>query len=117
MKTNYESSDLTDLDVYRCTGERIGSANAVYQDRSHRPAWVSVTTGVFSTHQSLVPLTDAAITPNRIIVVFSRDHIRDAPTVQPVGAHLTRDDEQSLNAHYGLLASVRANVESPVGLS
>ena len=117
MTTSSEISDPTALDVYRCTGERIGPANAVYEDRSHRPAWVRVTTGLFATHQSFIPLTDAAITSDRITVVFSRDHIRDSPTVEPVDAHLTPDDERALNAHYGLAADVTARAGSPVETS
>jgi hypothetical protein len=103
MTTDSESRDVVDLDVYRCTGERIGRANSVYIDhRSRRPAWVGVTTGLFATHQSVIPLTDAAITRDRITVVFSKEHIRDSPTVEPVDTCITPRDERSLNAHYGL---------------
>lgn len=104
MTTDTETSDPVAPDVYRCTGERIGQANDVYLDGSRRPAWVSVTTGLFETHLSFIPLTDAAITPSRITVIFSKDHIRDSPTVEPVEAHLTPDDERSLKAHYGIAA-------------
>ena len=103
MITDPQSPDAFDCDVYRSTGERIGRANSIYLDRvSRRPAWVGVTTGLFATHQSLIPLTDAAITNDRIIVAFSKDHIRDSPTVEPVDARLTPGDERVLNAHYGL---------------
>ncbi len=101
--TSSPTRDVADVDVYRSTGERIGRANSICLDHtSQRPAWVGVTTGLFATHQSFIPLTDAAIAPDRITVVFSKEHIRDSPTVEPVDARLTPRDERSLNAHYGL---------------
>jgi hypothetical protein len=90
------------VDVYRSTGERIGSAESVYSNPADRPAWVTVTTGLFGTHCSFIPLSDAAVTPDRITVRFSKDHIRDSPTVEPTGSRLNPDEERSLKAHYGL---------------
>jgi hypothetical protein len=99
------ASDVTGAEVYRCTGDRIGPADDVYLDRhDERPAWVTVTTGLFGTHESFIPLAGADIDGGRITVPFGKDHIRDAPTVIPVERHLSSADEQSLYAHYGLSA-------------
>ena len=101
--TDSPTRDAVDVDVYRSTGERIGSANSICLDHtSERPAWVGVTTGLFATHQRFIPLTDAAISHDRITVAFSKEHIRDSPTVYPVDGRLTLSEERSLNAYDGL---------------
>ena len=102
MTTEPPSGPVIDLDVYRSTGERIGPAESLYHGESHRPAWVTVTTGLFATHRSFIPLADAAISDDRITVAFSKDHIRNAPSVEPVETRLRPEDERALNAHYGL---------------
>jgi hypothetical protein len=97
--------DAVHAEVYRCTGDRIGDADHVYLDHDdRRPAWVTVTTGLFGTHESFIPLVNAEISGERITVPFSKDHIRDAPTVQLVESHLSVADERSLYAHYGMPA-------------
>ena len=109
MTTKSPSGQAIDLDVYRCTGEKIGAAESLYHGGSHRPAWVTVTTGLFATHRSFIPLAEAAISDDRITVAFSKDHIRDAPSVDPVEAGLRPEDERALNAHYGLTDRVAAH--------
>lgn len=103
MTVNTHTPDILGAEVYRTNGEKIGRAEHVYLDReTSQPAWVTVMTGLFGNHQSVVPITNADVSNNRISVLFSKEHIRDSPTVEPVDAHLTTDDELSLNVHYGL---------------
>jgi hypothetical protein len=92
---------LTGADVYRVTGEMIGAAEHVYLDeRTGDPEWVGLRTGLFGTHHSLVPLAQAAVSDHRIVVPFSKEHIRDAPSV--ADACPTRAEAVGLYAHYGL---------------
>lgn len=112
MTVDLSRSAASGVDVYRSTGEKIGRAESVYRNPADRPAWVTVTTGLFGTHCSFIPLTDAAVTPDRITVRFSKDHIRDSPTVEPVGSRLSPAEERSLQAHYGLADH---DTDSPAG--
>ena len=103
MSTETRMDELTGAEVYRATGERIGAADHVYRDeRTGAAEWVGVQTGLFGTHHSLIPLSEAAVTDRRIVVPFSREHIRDAPSVDCVDVHPTPAEAVGLYAHYGL---------------
>jgi uncharacterized protein YrrD len=103
VSTDTRADELTGAEVYRATGERIGAADHVYRDeRTGVAEWVGVQTGLFGTHHSLIPLSEAAVTDRRIVVPFSREHIRDAPSVDCVDAHPTPAEAVGLYAHYGL---------------
>lgn len=103
MTSDTSADDLTGADVYRATGERIGAAEQVYLDEeTGDPQWVGVQTGLFGTHHSLVPLSRAAVSGHRIVVPFSKEHIRDAPSVGTGYVRPTPAEAVGLYAHYGL---------------
>jgi sporulation protein YlmC with PRC-barrel domain len=103
VTTDTRADELTGAEVYRATGERIGAADQVYCDeRTGAAEWVGVRTGLFGTHHSLIPLSEAAVVDRRIVVPFSREHIRDAPSVDAGDAHPTPEEAVGLYAHYGL---------------
>lgn len=98
-----QTPSIVGADVYHAHGEKIGRADRVYLDsQTTRQAWVTVMTGLFGTHRSFIPLVNADITNSQIFVPFSKEHVRDSPTAEPVGTHLTPDDEHALIVHYGL---------------
>ena len=83
-------------------GAKIGSIGQVYLDDDNgSPEWVTVTTGLFGTSESFVPLTGAQPRGNNIAVDFDKQTIKDAPRVDADGS-LSPQEEEQLFAHYGL---------------
>ncbi len=81
--------------------EKIGTLKELYLDQDDRPAWAAVETGLFGLRQSFVPLEGATAMDDQVRVPFAKDHIKDAPNVDP-DAQLTEDEEARLHDHYRL---------------
>jgi uncharacterized protein (TIGR02271 family) len=89
-------------DVYSTDGDKIGSARQVYLDNeTGDPAWVSVSTGLFGTKESFVPLQDANLNGNRLEVPFDKDRVKNAPRIDADG-DLARAEEDELYRYYGV---------------
>jgi uncharacterized protein (TIGR02271 family) len=82
-------------------GDKVGTIDEVYLDRgSNEPEWVTVSTGLFGTRTSFVPIGDAQLTGGEVRLGYTKDQIKDAPNVDADGA-LSRDEERRLYEHYG----------------
>ena len=84
-------------------GDKIGKIEEIYLDAdSNNPEWALVTTGLFGTKQSFVPIQDATPGENGdgIRVPFEKATVKDAPTVDPDGK-LSEQEEADLYRHYG----------------
>ncbi|WP_413249283.1 DUF2382 domain-containing protein [Sinomonas flava] len=91
-------------DVIGQDGEKIGRIGDLYlDDDTNNPNWVTVKTGLFGTHESFVPLHDASVRGEDIVVPYTKDQVKDAPRVDPDG-HLERTEEDRLYTHYGRTA-------------
>ena len=107
-------------DVYSSDGERIGDVKQVYtDDETGQPEWLTVSTGLFGTKETFVPLATADISGDRITVPFAKAFIKDAPNVDADG-HLSPEEEQQLYSYYGrtdddLATSRRDGDDAPVG--
>ena len=102
---------LTETDVMQWRGEnlvdsngdKIGKIEEIYLDaETETPEWALVTTGMFGTKQSFVPIQDASAGDNGdgIRVPFEKATVKDAPKVDPDG-HLSDEEEAALYEHYG----------------
>lgn len=80
-------------------GVKIGSISDVYLDENGNPEWVTVSTGLFATAESFVPLADATITGDDISVPFTKQQVKDAPRTEADG-DLSDTEEQELLAYY-----------------
>ena len=80
-------------------GERIGSLAEIYLDENERPNWASIDTGLFGLRQTLVPLSDARLDGEQVVVPYDRDHVKDAPNLDP-DVQLTPEEEERLYRHY-----------------
>ena len=88
-------------------GDKIGTLDEIYLDtESGEPEWAAVTTGLFGTKQSFVPLAQADPQGGRVTVPYSKDQVKDAPSIDPDG-ELSQEDEARLYRHYGLEYSER----------
>ena len=77
--------------VVSTSGAKIGSIGQIYLDNTtDEPTWVTVKTGLFGTSESFVPLATATVQDTDVVVDYDKDTIKDAPRLDPAGAHLTQ---------------------------
>jgi uncharacterized protein (TIGR02271 family) len=82
--------------------DKLGTIEEIYLDtRTNEPEWALVTTGLFGSKQSFVPLRDASQRDAGITVPFDKATVKDAPKIDPDG-ELSREEETQLYRHYGL---------------
>jgi hypothetical protein len=81
-------------------GGKIGSIGQLYaDDDTGEPTWVAVDTGLFGASQSFVPVEGARIQGDDLVVLYTKDYVKDAPRVESDG-HLEPEEEDRLYAHY-----------------
>ncbi|MFE2634698.1 DUF2382 domain-containing protein [Streptomyces scopuliridis] len=98
-------SRLNGLAIYDKDGDKIGNVGQVYVgDRSGRPEWVTVKTGLFGMKESLVPLSGARRAGEDIHVPYAKETVKDAPRLD-ADEHLDPSQEKQLYKHYGLTAT------------
>ena len=85
-------------------GEKIGTLEDIYLDEDERPRWGSIRTGLFGVRVTLAPLDQARPEDDLLRLPFDRDHVREAPNLDP-DVQLTEDEEEQLYRHYGLASS------------
>jgi len=98
---------LQDVQTWRgqkaidANGDKIGTIEDIYLDRaSGEPEWAAVTTGLFGTKVSFVPLEGATPADGEIRLNYDKDLVKDAPKVDADG-ELSTEEEQQLYSHYG----------------
>ena len=105
---SWRDRDLIDND-----GDKIGKIDDIYLDReTDQPEWAVVTTGLFGTKRTFVPIQEATPSEDGIRVPFEKATVKDAPKIDPDG-ELSRDEEQTLYQHYG---RDYADYDGPSGL-
>jgi uncharacterized protein (TIGR02271 family) len=88
--------------VMGADGEKIGKVEELYVDtQTQQPEWISVSTGLFGGHVSLVPLAQASEEGGDLRVPFSEDQVKSAPHYDP-GRELSEQEEADLFGHYGM---------------
>ena len=84
-------------------GTKIGGIGQVYlDDQTSKPEWVTTKTGLFGGAESFVPLAQANVSGNDIVVPFDKDKVKDAPRVSDSDGHLSQGQEAELYRYYGL---------------
>ena len=88
--------------VLTSPGDKIGGIGQIYLDNNtSEPSWVTVKTGLFGTKESFVPLSDARVDGDDVVVGYDEAKVKDAPRVDPDGA-LSEQEEDQLYDYYGL---------------
>ena len=83
-------------------GDKIGTIDEVYVDeQTGKPEWLAVSTGLFGSRVSFVPLAEAQRDGDDIRVPYAKDQVKDSPNADADGA-LSQDEESRLYRHYGL---------------
>jgi uncharacterized protein (TIGR02271 family) len=100
--TTDQLGSVTSGNVVNASGDKIGGVGQIYlDDETGQPNWVTVKTGLFGTSESFVPLADASVSGNDIVVNYDKDTVKNAPRVDPDG-HLSPNEEEELYRYYGL---------------
>jgi len=84
-------------------GDKIGKIEEIYLDaETDVPEWALVTTGLFGSKQSFVPIQEASAGENGdgVRVPFDKQTVKDAPKVDPDG-RLSDQEEAELYSYYG----------------
>jgi len=98
--------DLTSLaggTVYGPGNHKIGKIVDVYEstDGGTAGTFVTVSTGLFGSHASFVPLAEASRSGDSVQVPYDKELVKDAPRVDN-DEELTSEEEDRLYAHYRL---------------
>ena len=119
MITREQIPTVLDHPVHDAEGTKIGDARHVFlDDTTGQPEWVSVKTGMFGSHESFVPIHDAALVGDHLEVPFAKELVKHAPHADvDAGGHLSEQEEHRLYDHYGIDwdASRRSDGESAAG--
>ena len=104
--TNQTYDGWVGRDAYDSTGEKIGEITDIfYDDRTGRPEWITVKTGLFS-GSTFVPIHGSQVHhdpdggDDNLRLAFTKDRIKDAPRVD-ADNHLDPLEEQQLWSYYG----------------
>ncbi|MGY1839701.1 MULTISPECIES: DUF2382 domain-containing protein [unclassified Modestobacter] len=84
-------------------GDKLGKVGQVYLDDSTgRPEWATVSTGLFGTSETFVPLADAQFADGALRVPYQKAKVKDAPRMDADSGHLSPDEEAELYRYYGV---------------
>jgi uncharacterized protein (TIGR02271 family) len=100
MITGTDLNDLAGLTVYGPNEEKIGKVVDVYQStEGFDGTFVTVSTGMFGSSANFVPLNDAHLEGDMLVVPYDKDLVKDAPRVD-ADEELTAPEEDRLHQHY-----------------
>lgn len=110
--SNLSIDDVQGGTVYDSTGDKVGKVSSVYlDDSSGQPAFATVSTGMFGSRESFVPLRGATVRGDEIHVPYSKDMIKDAPNID-ADAHVSEAEEAELFRYYDYQGSTGADTSS-----
>ena len=110
MINENEIQQVVGRTAYDANGDKIGSVGHVFlDDETGQPEFASVNTGLFGMNESFVPLADAKVDGDRLVVPFTKDQVKDAPNVDVDSGHLDQSEERRLYEHYGLTYTERTS--------
>jgi uncharacterized protein (TIGR02271 family) len=102
MPTKEAVMDWRGQTMVTTEGDKIGKIAEIYVDRdTDRPEWALVTTGLFGSKSTFVPITDAQADGDDVRVPFAKDDVTGAPNMDTDG-ELSQQDEAALYSHYGI---------------
>ena len=83
-------------------GDKLGTIDTLYADREDgSPTFATVNTGLFGGKSSFVPLEQAELKGDDLVVPYKKDLVKDAPGIDP-DSELSPQEEDRLYAHYGV---------------
>ena len=102
--------------VHGRDGEKIGRIADVYESTDGASGtFVTVATGLFGSHVSFVPLAEAELRGDDVVVPYDKALVKDAPRVA-ADEELSAEEEDRLYRHYALTGAETAPGTSGAGL-
>jgi len=84
-------------------GDKLGKVGQVYlDDQTGSPEWATISTGLFGTSETFVPLTEASVSGGTLRVPYEKAKVKDAPRVDADQGHLSPAEEEELYRYYGM---------------
>jgi uncharacterized protein (TIGR02271 family) len=100
------TSDITAIigsNAVDTDGDKLGKVGQVYlDDQTGSPEWATISTGLFGTSETFVPLTDASVANGTLRVPYQKAKVKDAPRVDADQGHLSPAEEEELYRYYGV---------------
>ena len=97
------ADDLLGQQVVDPHGYTIGKIDALFtHGKDERASWALVKTGLVRKDSTFMPLHDAQQDGGKIRVVYEKEHVNEAPEIEPDGNELNDDEADVLHSHYGL---------------
>ncbi len=96
--------ELVGMDVVDSHGAKIGKIEALFiHQQEERASWARVKTGIgpLGSH-AFVPLHDAQDEDGQLRVVYEKEHVGEAPEIEPEGNEISDEEADQLHSHYGL---------------
>ncbi len=114
MITTQEYDALTGKTVTSTNGEKIGTVQDVYASTDDKtPTFITVKTGMFGGKASFVPVAEATMNGEYLVVPYTKDQVKDAPNVED-DQELVAEEEDRLYTHYQLGSGIQtATTGSP----
>jgi len=107
MITQRDITTLMGSTAVDADGDKLGKVGQVYlDDQTGNPEWATLSTGLFGTHETFVPLADASIADGTLRVPYQKAEVKDAPRVGADQGHLSPEEEEELYRYYGIGAGV-----------
>jgi len=104
MFTHDEAQALIGATARDRDGQKVGHVTAVYEDRvTGAPEWLTVTTGLFGSKETFVPISLARLRGHSgdVELAAAKETITSAPRIGPEG-RLSPYKEEQVFLHYGM---------------
>ncbi len=102
MISTADYDTLAGMTVKGTDGDKIGKVQDVYASTDDStPTFVTVSTGMFGGKASFVPVAEATLTDDELVVPYTKDQVKDAPNLDS-DEELTAEEEDRLYSHYSL---------------
>ena len=104
MLGNQDLHQLIGVTAYDVDGEKLGTVETVFIDaQTDEPTFAAVTTGLFGSRSSFVPLAEADVRDGDLHVAHPADRVKDAPAIE-ADNRLDAAEELELYRYYGIPA-------------
>lgn len=85
------------------SGDKVGKVSQIYvDDQTGQPEWLAISTGLFKSRSSFVPLQSARSDGDQLVIAYDKAMVNDAPQVEDDNdGYLQPEEEQALYRYYG----------------
>ncbi|WP_299957407.1 PRC and DUF2382 domain-containing protein [uncultured Modestobacter sp.] len=108
MITQQDITTVIGSNAVDASGDKLGKVGQVYlDDQTGTPEWATVSTGLFGTSETFVPISDASVADGTLRVPFEKAKVKDAPRIDADQGHLSPAEEEELYRYYGVGTGTR----------